>query len=262
MSNKISDYAARLRAAQQNKQPITTFTTTDTSFDVEAAYQVQMLNVSQALSQGDIITGKKIGLTSLAMQELLGVTEPDYGHLFASMACHDHEVDSSVLLQAKIEAEIAFILKSDLAGGKVTVDDVLAATAYVVGAFEIVDSRIADWKIALADTIADNASSGLYLLGEKRIAACELDLSQVTMKLYKYIDNQPILQNQGQGSDVLGNPTIAVSWLANKLWHYGVTLKAGEIVLSGALTAALPATKGDRFRAEFSDFGPLEAEFI
>lgn len=186
------------------------------------------------------------------------MSEPDYGHLFAAMHCINGTVSAAQLIQPKIEAELAFVLADDLIGGKVTAQDVRDATEYVVGAFEIVDSRVADWKIKLVDTVADNASSGRYILGDKRLKISEVDLPSVIMRLYKNGD----LAGEGSGAAVLGDPCAAVSWLANRLWDYGVSLKKGEIVLSGAFCAAPAAQKGDVFRAEFSSFGSVIAEFM
>jgi len=203
------------------------------------------------------ISGKKIGLTSQGIQRQLGVDEPDYGHLLSAMECRDGIVRTSQLIQPKIEAELAFILGSDLTGGGVTVEDVRNATDYVVGAFEIVDSRVADWKIKLVDTVADNASSGRYILGTNRLDIRNMDLAAVSMKLYK--NGAPI--EEGIGANVQGDPCAAVAWLANKLWSYGVTLKKGEVILSGAFSAAPSAHRGQVFIAEFSSFGSVKAEF-
>jgi 2-keto-4-pentenoate hydratase len=224
---------------------------------------VQLQNVAAVVQQGHVISGKKIGLTSRGIQEQLGVNEPDYGHLFTSMHCTDNKVDTSALISPKIEAELAFVLKSDLAGGNVTARDVVNATENVICAFEIVDSRVEDWRIKLPDTVADNASSGRYILGAKKLRLYDLNLADVSMKLFKNGN----LVGTGTGAAVLGNPCIAVAWLANKLWGYGVTLKAGEIVLSGAFSAAPPAQKGDHFAAEFFNakgqgLDSVEAQFI
>jgi 2-keto-4-pentenoate hydratase len=231
----------------------------DPSFGVEDAYAVQMYNVRRWTSQGRVISGKKIGLTSKGIQAQLGVNEPDYGHLFGDM---DHSTDGRIptgeFLLPKIEAEIAFILKDDLSGGEVTADDVLSAADCVVGAFEIVDSRVRDWKIELPDTVADNASSGCYVLGERRISPRETDLTAITMQIFKNGE----LAGEGAGSAVLGNPSYSVAWLSNKLWGYGVVLKKGEIVLSGALSAAPAASRGDVFEARFSELGVIRAEFV
>lgn len=174
------------------------------------------------------------------------------------MDCVDGKVKTDELMQPKIEAELAFVLKKDLSGGNVTEADVRDATDYVVGAFEIVDSRVADWKIKLIDTVADNASSGRYILGTVRHSVEEVDLPAVSMTLFK---NKEQVE-EGKGAAVLGDPVRAVAWLANRLWSYGVTLKAGEVILSGAFSAAPVAKKGDVFEAVFSDFGTVRAEFV
>jgi len=259
---KIVLFASELTEAQKNKTAIKAITDRDADFNVADAYAVQMENVIKRVNSGDAICGKKIGLTSLAMQEMLGVDEPDYGHLYETMNIKDGKIDAAQLLQPKIEAELAFILKHDLSGGQVSVADVEVATDYVVAAFEIVDSRIADWKIKLPDTIADNASSACFVLGEKRLSLKDINVSEIHMSLYKTIDDKDSFVNEGYGSAVLDDPRIAVAWLANKLWDYGVTLKAGEIILSGAFSAAPPAAKGDKFKAVFTHFGTLEAEFV
>jgi len=161
------------------------------------------------------------------------------------------------LLQPKVEAELAFILKEDLIGPYVTSMDVLLATEAIVPALEIVDSRIKDWQITLADTVADNASSGLYVLGETRKKIEEIDLKQIGMNLFK----NERLQNSGVGAAALGNPAKCVAWLANKLANYQIYLKAGEVILSGALSAAVSAAPGDQFYAKFSDLGEVHITF-
>lgn len=255
---RIAAYAEQLFNAERNRKAISPLTDQDLALTIDDAYQIQLANVQRVLAMGHTISGKKIGLTSEGIQRQLGVNEPDYGHLFAAMDCTDGCVNTGALLQPKIEGEIVFVLKADLAGGKVSRDDVLAATDYVAGAFEIVDSRVADWKIKLVDTVADNASSGRYILGSKRLKVSEVDLPAVSMKLYK----NGGLAGEGTGAAVLGDPCVSVAWLANRLWAYGVRLKAGELILSGAFSAAPPAKKGDVFRAEFSSFGTVEAQFV
>ncbi|MCL1790436.1 MAG: fumarylacetoacetate hydrolase family protein [Peptococcaceae bacterium] len=270
--NKVEMFAQELFDAERGRKAILPMTERDPAFDLDMAYAVQMENVGRVLTMGHRISGKKIGLTSLPMQKQMGVDEPDYGHLFDAMNCEDGRVSAEALIQPKIEAELAFILKKQLRGGQVTAEDVAEATDYVVGAFEIVDSRVADWRIKLPDTVADNASSGRYVLGTTRIAPKDVDLKTVAMKLYK-IENMinkrttpmgtnPELVGEGIGAAVLGDPLVAVAWLANKLWSYGVALEAGETVLSGAFSAAPAAQKGDMFRAEFTHFGCVEARFI
>ena len=255
---RIAAYAEQLFNAERNRKAIPPLTDQYPSLTIDDAYGIQLANVKRVLEMGHSVSGKKIGLTSEGIQKQLGVNEPDYGHLFAAMDCKDGRINTGALLQPKIEGEIAFVLKADLAGGKVSRDDVLAATDYVAGAFEIVDSRVADWKIKLADTVSDNASSGRYVLGAKRLKLSEVDLPTVSMKLYKNGE----LAGEGTGAAVLGDPCVSVAWLANRLWSYGVTLKAGEVILSGAFSAAPPAKKGDVFRAEFSSFGTVEAQFV
>lgn len=251
-------YADMLYEAERDRTMIAPITAQDPSLTIDDAYAIQMENINRVEAMGYTISGKKIGLTSPGIQKQLGVNEPDYGHLFAAMNCFDGIVDISQLIQPKIEAELAFVLSADLTGGHVTAQDVMKATAFVVGAFEIVDSRVADWKIKLVDTVADNASSGRYILGKKRLFINEVDLPAETMRLYK----NDVLVGEGSGAAVLGNPCDAVAWLANRLWDYGVSLKKGEVILSGAFSAAPAAQKGDVFRAEFSSFGSVKAVFI
>jgi len=254
----IQAYAELLYESQRRRKAVPPLTGREPCPTVDDAYAIQLENVRRVTAQGHVVSGKKIGLTSPGIQQQLGVNEPDYGHLFAAMECANGEVDTARLIQPKIEAEIAFVLKADLTGGRVTARDVRDATDYVVGAFEIVDSRVADWRIKLPDTVADNASSGRYILGTKRLAVDEVDLPQVSMQLFK----NGGVAGEGTGSAVLGDPCLAVAWLANRLWGYGVTLKRGEVILSGAFSAAPPAEKGDEFEAVFSAFGSVKARFI
>lgn len=255
---KLETYASLLYHSEKTRKAIAPLTETDADLTVDDAYHIQLCNATRLVKEGQIISGKKIGLTSPGIQKQLGVNEPDYGHLFESMDCKNGEVKTDHFLQPKIEAEIAFILKEDLTGGNVTPEDVVRATDYVVGAFEIVDSRIADWRIKLIDTISDNASSGCYVLGDKRVSMSEIDLSKETMKLYK---NGELIK-EGDGAAVLGNPCNAVAWLANRLNDYGVVLKKGEVILSGAFSAAPEAARGDLFEVDFSTFGRVSARFV
>ena len=257
-NTKIQKYADMLREAEASRNAIPPLTQMDAGLDIDDAYAIQIANVEHTVKAGHVISGKKIGLTSEGIQRQLGVNEPDYGHLFAAMECHGGMVETDKLMQPKIEGEIAFVLKEDLTGGKVTADDVRRATDYVVAAFEIVDSRVADWKIKLVDTVADNASSGRYVLGEKKMALADVDLPSVPMVLTKNGKKA----GEGTGSAVLGDPAVAVAWLANRLWGYGVTLKKGEVILSGAFSAAPEAEKGDEFTADFGPLGKVSAKFI
>lgn len=255
---QITACADRLYEAQRTRNPVAPLTQELPELTADDAYAIQLVNVNRLLTQGACISGKKIGLTSPGMQKLLGVDEPDYGHLFTFMECAE-EVPIDELMQPKIEAEIAFVLGRDLPDRDVTAKDVIDATAYVCAAFEIVDSRVANWKIKLADTISDNASSGRYVLGSKRVSPAGIDLAKVTMITEKAGEG---VISQGDGSAVMGDPAVSVAWLANCMRRYGVTLKKDEVVLSGAFAAAPPAQKGDVFTATFSSLGSVTARFI
>lgn len=254
---EIKYLADRLYQAERTRVAVPPLTDGVPDISVSDAYAIQLENVRRVQAEGQKISGKKIGLTSPGIQKQLGVNQPDYGHLFAAMDCTGRPVPMAGLLQPKIEGELAFVLKEDLTGEAVTAEDVLRATDYVVAAFEIVDSRVADWRIKLADTVADNASSGRYILGTKRLPVDAVDLAAVRMELYK---NDELVQT-GSGDAVMGNPCRAVAWLASCMWGYGVSLKAGEVILSGAFSAAPVAAAGDRFTARFTHFGTVEAVF-
>ena len=254
----IAACADRLYEAQRARNAIAPLTQEYPELTADDAYAIQLVNVNRLLTQGARISGKKIGLTSPGMQKLLGVNEPDYGHLFTYMDC-EIDVPADELMQPKIEAEIAFILGRDLPDRDVTREDVLDATEYVCAAFEIVDSRVANWKIKLADTISDNASSGRYVLGSKRVSPAGIDLAKVTMITEKAGEG---VISEGDGSAVMGDPAVSVAWLANCMRRYGVSLQKGEVVLSGAFAAAPPAAKGDVFTATFSSLGSVTARFI
>lgn len=258
MERLIKLSAEKLAQAERRRAPVSPLSKDHPMLTVDDAYAIQSVNVERLLSHGAKITGKKIGLTSPGMQQLLGVNEPDYGHLFDFMECKC-DVSVEELIQPKIEAEIAFVLKEDLPDRDVTVEDVKRATAYVVAAFEIVDSRVADWKIKLVDTIADNASSARYVLGDTKLPIDGVDLSAVTMKMEK--DGEGLV-SEGNGAAVMGDPTVAVAWLANCMRRYGVSLKKDEVLLSGAFCAALPAKKGDAFESTFSQLGTVTARFV
>lgn len=251
---KLSDKLAEAESTKIGTTPLTS----ETDLTVKDAYQVQLETISRKVKEGQKIIGKKIGLTSLAMQKLLGVGEPDYGHLLDGMVVENGgSISMDQVLQPKVEAEIAFILKKELKGPNVTALDVLRATEYILPALEIVDSRIKDWKIKLPDTIADNASSGLYVLGGKPVKVDEVDLELLGTVLTKNGE----LVNTGVGAAALGNPANCVAWLANKLSDFDITLKAGEVILSGALSAAVDAKANDTFTARFAHLGQVSVNF-
>lgn len=259
MDQQIRQLADALAQAEAQGRGIEPLTQQFPGLTIEMAYQIQLHNIQKKVAQGRKVVGKKIGLTSRAMQQLLGVDQPDYGHLLDDMVVENRGLISfSRLLQPKVEAEVAFVLKDDLMGPGITVDDVLRATDYVLPALEIVDSRIKDWKIKIEDTIADNASSGCFVLGGKPRKVDELDLVQFGMVLYQ--NGQ--VANTGVGVAALGNPAYCVAWLANKLAEFGIGLKAGEVILSGALSAAVDAHPGDVFQARLDGLGEVGVTFI
>jgi 2-keto-4-pentenoate hydratase len=226
--------------------------------DVDAAYAVQTAWVAARTAAGARVVGRKIGLTNPVVQAQLGVDQPDFGTLLDDMACPTGlPIDIGRTLQPKIEAEIAFVLARDLTGPDLGPAEVAAATEYVVAALEIVDSRIADWAIDIVDTVADNASSGLFVLGEDRRELGDLDLADCDMTMWR---GQEVV-SKGSGAACLGHPLAAVAWLANTARDYGQPLLAGEIVLSGALGPMVPVAPGDGFRAEISRLGEVEATF-
>ncbi|NLY08785.1 MAG: 2-keto-4-pentenoate hydratase [Tissierellia bacterium] len=250
------EIAERLYQADKNGEPIEQITKTYEGLTIDDAYEIQLLNVDKKLAEGNVITGKKIGLTSLAMQESLGVDTPDFGFLYDSMEIVNNIVGKGQILQPRVEGELAFILKDDLKDGA-TIEDVYEATDYVVPALEIVGSRIKDWKLTIVDTVADNASCGMYLLSDIKIDPKEVDLKEIEMTLSK---NGEVI-NSGKGSAVLGDPVNAVLWLARSLGNYGVTLNAGDTILAGALSAAIPAVSGDEFSCNYGEFGILSVKF-
>lgn len=258
MGANIKQYAVQLAEAEFSGTGVLPITSDNAGLTIEEAYQIQLENIKRKVESGQKIVGKKIGLTSLAMQRLLGVDEPDYGHLLDSMVVENGgAVSIEKVLQPKVEAEIAFVLKKELKGPNVTALDVIQATDYVVPALEIVDSRIKDWKIKLPDTIADNASSGFYVLGGKPARLSEIDLELIGMVLTKNGE----VANTGVGAAALGNPINCVAWLANRLADFDISLKKGEVILSGALSAAVEAQAGDSFTARFAHIGQVSVHF-
>jgi len=250
--------ANELLDAEISKQPISPITERFPEVSVTDAYQIQLEVTKQKIANGRQVIGKKVGLTSAAMQKMLGVDEPDYGHLLDDMRVADGQtVKMSDLVSPKVEAEIGFILGEDLVGPNVTYLDVLMATKYVLPTIEIIDSRIADWKIKLIDTVADNGSSAKVVVGNKLTPVEGLDLRSVGMVLYK---NGEMVAT-GSGAAALGHPAQAIAWLANKLHEFGIQLKAGELILPGALSAALTVTQGDTVAAHFGPLGSVSVSF-
>ncbi|MGX9883042.1 2-keto-4-pentenoate hydratase [Streptomyces sp. NPDC002276] len=225
---------------------------------LETAYAVQQLNVRRGLDSGRRIVGRKIGLTSPAVQRQLGVDRPDFGALFADMVVPDGgEVPVGRLLQPKVEAEVALVLGRDLPHPECTIVDVLRAVDFALPALEIVDSRVRNWDISLVDTVADNASCGLYVLGGTPVPLDRVDLRAVTMTMSR--DGETV--SEGTGADCLGSPLTAAVWLASALAERGDPLRAGDLVLTGALGPMTPAAPGDTFEAHISDLGSVRVRF-
>ncbi len=229
--------------------------------EIEDAYHISRAMLECRLAHsGEKIVGEKIGVTSKAVQEMLGVFQPDFGFLTTNM---DVPNDSAVkiagqLIQPRAEAEIAFLLKEDLQGPGVTEADVLRATECIMPCFEIVDSRIQNWKIKIQDTIADNASCGVYVLGNERMDPRELDLPSLTVNVFK--NGKPL--SSGKGSAVQGDPLTAVAWLANTLGEFGIPFKAGEVILSGSLVPLEPVVTGDEMHMELVGIGSATVRFV
>lgn len=225
---------------------------------IDQAYAAQEVNTGRWLAEGRRLVGRKIGLTSLAVQKQLGVEQPDYGMLFDDMAIPDGwEIGRKQLIQPKVEAEVAFVLDRDLDQERLTIADVLRAVAFALPAIEVVDSRISDWKIGILDTIADNASSGLYVLGATPKKLKDLDLRSAGMVMESV--GEPV--SVGAGAACLGDPLSAMLWLAKTMARVGRPLKAGDTVLSGALGPMAPVKWGDVFEARIEGLGSVRAAF-
>ena len=254
----IASLGDRLFDALSSRTPIAPLTATHPEMTIEDAYHVQQRMIARRLEQGERIIGKKIGVTSTAVMNMLGVHQPDFGYLLDSMVYNEGEsVEMASLIQPKAEGEIAFLLKKDLQGPGVTAADVLAATEGVMACFEIVDSRIQDWKIRIQDTVADNASCGVFVLGDQLVDIANLDLALAGMVLEK---NGEIVVT-GAGAATMAHPVNAMVWLANMLGTLGIALKAGDIVLSGAMGAMVPVVKGDNLRMTIGGIGGCSVRF-
>ena len=227
---------------------------------LDQAYRISLGILARREAEGERVVGKKIGVTSKAVQDMLSVNQPDFGfltHRMHVMQGASVRIEGN-LIAPRVEAEIAFILKDDLLGPGVTDAAVLDATEAVCTCFEIVDSRIDDWNIQIVDTVADNASCGIFLLGNDRVDPRDLDLPALKCQVFK---NGQLL-SEGYGSAVQGSPLTAVAWLANTLGAYGVPLKAGEIILSGSLVPLEPAVPGDVFETRIDGLGSADIRFL
>ncbi|ENW86906.1 2-oxopent-4-enoate hydratase [Acinetobacter pseudolwoffii] len=259
MDQTLSTWADQLYKAEQSQRAIAPIRDQlPGEATVDTAYAIQDINTQRALNQGRRLVGKKIGLTSFAVQKQLGVDSPDFGMLFEDTAFQDGQtIPFQKLIQPKVEAEIALVLKSSLNQSQHSVADIIAATDYAVAAIEVVDSRIENWKISLLDTVADNASGAAFVLGSQKVNLAEVDLVNCRMQMTRV--NEVV--SEGQGKACLDNPLNAAVWLADEMVRRGRPLKAGDIVLTGALGPMVAVQAGDEFRVEIEGFGSVSVRF-
>lgn len=256
---EVAQRAQSLYDARRDRRAIAPFTEELPDLGVAEGYAIQQALVSKLLADGEVIMGYKLGLTSLPMQQLLGVDQPDFGPVFGSGVHRDGvELDIADFIAPRIEAEIAVLLGADLTGPHCTAAAATQACAGLIAAVEIVDSRITDWRIAIADTIADLASGGAIALSGSVIPIEGFDPRLLGMVFTK---NGSVVAT-GAGAAALGNPLAAVAWLANTLAPMGITLPAGSVIMTGALHAMVPIEAGDVFRAEFDHLGPITVRIL
>lgn len=258
-NSKVAEQLWDAQAARQPVAPVRDqFTSLSPQEQEEHAYAIQQINIRRFVKEGRRIVGRKIGLTSVAVQKQLGVDRPDFGTLLDDMAVVDgQEIDTARLIQPKVEAEIALVLERDLTHECHTAADLIAATAYALAAIEVVDSRIADWKIRFVDTVADNASSGMFVLGTQPVQLSKLDLAGLRMRLQRGDE----VVSQGVGAACFGNPLNAARWLADTLVRIHTPLRAGDVVLTGALGPMTVAQAGQTYTAHIDGFAPVRAIF-
>jgi 2-keto-4-pentenoate hydratase len=254
----VAELGREIYLAEQNAVPFEPLSQRHPDLDPSAAYAVQEEYVRLRTEHGARLVGRKIGCTSKAIQDLFDITTPDYGHLFDDMVVPaGGTIATSELIAPMVEPEIAFVLGRDLRGPDVTADDVLAATVRVLPALEIIDSRIRDWRIVFADTVADNGSSSRCVFGPEIPYTSDFDL--VAERVHLLRDGNEF--DTGSGVDVLGHPATSVAWLANAIAEYGGALRAGDYVLSGSMTRAAPVRPGETYVAEFDTLGSVSCHF-
>jgi 2-keto-4-pentenoate hydratase len=258
-TEQLEAAALALWDAEATKVVIGPLTEAYPTIDVVDAYEIQLVNIRRRLAAGAQVRGHKVGLSAKAMQQMLGVHEPDYGHLLDDMFVDEgSSVAASRFCQPRAEIEVAFVLGDRLEGPGVTIADVVRATDYVLPSIEIVDSRLADWKIKIQDTIADNASSAALVLGGRPTRLTDVDPALIGATLRK---NGEIVETGCSGA-VLGNPVIAVAWLANKVAQFGVALEPGHVIMPGSCTRMIPVAAGDHVRADFDRLGHVAVRFV
>ena len=257
---QIRAYGDELYGALRERRTVTPLTSRIPEITIDDAYGISLRLLERRTSDGEKVIGKKIGVTSKAVQSMLGVYQPDFGYLTDRMAYEDHaEMPiGTQLIQPRAEGELAFLLRKDLVGPGITPSDVIAATECVMACFEVVDSRIEGWKIKIEDTVADNASSGLFVLGSERVDPRKVDFVTCGMVVEK---NGEIIST-GAGGAALGSPLICVAWLANALGKYGTPLRAGEIILSGSLVPLEPVKPGDQMHVKVGGVGTASVRFV
>lgn len=256
---KIEQHGDALYQALIDRKPIAPLTEGEPDLGIEDAYRIQLRMIQRRLERGETVIGKKIGVTSKAVQDMLQVFQPDFGQLLSGMVYAESQpIPVETMIAPRAEAEVAFILKHDLDGPGVTAADVLRATDTVLPCFEIVDSRIKDWKIRIQDTVADNASCGVFVLGGCARSLRGLDLSVAGMVVEKNGD----IVSTSAGASVQGSPVNAVAWLANTLGALGIPLKAGEVILSGSQSPLMPVGPGDSFHCSVGGLGGCSVRFI
>lgn len=258
---QIARFGDELYRALREFRTLAPLTERVPDISIEDAYHISLQMLQQRLERdGERVVGKKIGVTSKPVQDMLGVFQPDFGFLTDAMNYPDG-ADIPIaghLIQPRAEGEIAFRLKKDLQGPGVTEQDVLDATESIMPCFEIVDSRIRNWEIKIQDTVADNASCGVYVLGRNEVDPRDYDLPNLKMTIWKNGE----YHSEGLGSAVQGNPLTAVAWLANTLGEFGIPFKAGEVILSGSLAPLIPVVAGDEMRLEIEGIGGCSCRFV
>ena len=256
----IEQLGDELYTALSNGKTLKPLTDRHADITIDDAYRISLRFLERRLSQHETVIGKKIGVTSKPVQDMLNVHQPDFGFLTNKMHYPNGaaiSISQAGLIAPRAEGEIAFVLKEDLTGSNISAQDVMDATDYVAPCFEIVDSRIENWKIRIQDTVADNASCGVFVIGDQHVAPQTLALDKLFMTMQK----NGVACGEGYGSAVQGHPCQAVAWLANTLGRYGIPFKKGEIILSGSLAPLVPAVAGDTFTMHITELGTASVSF-